>query len=264
MPTAVVDMDAGSPAFQGVRLRSSPPTTPGRRLRRLPSASSAPRSRSVTPWLEQALSVMDLGDRAGPQGGKWRLRPTSAGATTTELAALHNVSHRLVARICREQGVVLRPQGRRMKLDLPYYEVVVVNPSTSEQRTVKTLPLVVSSTPAMSEVWHALATVFANSRAHSLSGYFGSAWKSPGRTTVLHENGRFTISCGSASSDRTISRATSTTTTPTRTRVAMSHGFRDVARAKLGCAPGSRRPALPSSSGSDTERDATQPCRSPG
>jgi uncharacterized protein (DUF433 family) len=42
-----------------------------------------------------------------------------AGATTTELAALHNVSHRLIARICREQGVVLRPQGRRMKLDLP-------------------------------------------------------------------------------------------------------------------------------------------------
>jgi uncharacterized protein (DUF433 family) len=42
-----------------------------------------------------------------------------AGATTTELAALHNVSHRLIARICQEQGVVLRPQGRRMKLDLP-------------------------------------------------------------------------------------------------------------------------------------------------
>jgi uncharacterized protein (DUF433 family) len=42
-----------------------------------------------------------------------------AGATTAELAALHNVSHRLIARICQEEGVIMRPPGRRMKLDLP-------------------------------------------------------------------------------------------------------------------------------------------------
>jgi lambda repressor-like predicted transcriptional regulator len=39
-----------------------------------------------------------------------------SGATLTQLAAEHGVSRRLIARICQEQGVLLRPPGPRMKL----------------------------------------------------------------------------------------------------------------------------------------------------
>jgi uncharacterized protein (DUF433 family) len=42
-----------------------------------------------------------------------------AGATLDELAGKYDVSRRLIGRICHEEGVVLRPPGRRMKIVAP-------------------------------------------------------------------------------------------------------------------------------------------------